>query len=248
MAQQDHGDVTALGAQTCLLEVYKNCGGVADRSCQVFTNSWPLFRCFLKWEDMGKLDNDRRMVVQYIIIRLANGEGTAGKSISSVSAIPIPMVIVPPPLTAPKTAFVSMRRSGGRPACRMLLAKSTWCWRRGCAAVLPVFLTWCARGWTGPHERLIESLDRIFAESIDPQYNRDSIEGKVFGLGVESYTAGSHDFYANYALTSGKAEEVPDDRSSGTHGAPDEGRSGRRPDPPSGSAGRVQDAACRYRL
>ena len=57
----------------------------------------------------------------------------------------------------------------------------------------------------GPRERLIDSLNQIFAEPIDPKYNRDSVEGKVFGLGVESYTAGSHDFYANYVLTTGKA-------------------------------------------
>ena len=57
----------------------------------------------------------------------------------------------------------------------------------------------------GPRERLTESLDRIFAEPIDPRYNRDSVEGKVFGLGVESYTVGSHEFYTNYALRTGKA-------------------------------------------
>lgn len=57
----------------------------------------------------------------------------------------------------------------------------------------------------GPRERLVESLDRIFAEPLDRKYNRDSIEGKVFGLGLESYTAGSHEFYTNYALTTGKA-------------------------------------------
>lgn len=57
----------------------------------------------------------------------------------------------------------------------------------------------------GPRERLIESLDRIFAEPIDRKYNVDSVEGKVFGLGVESYTVGSHEFYTNYALTTGKA-------------------------------------------
>lgn len=57
----------------------------------------------------------------------------------------------------------------------------------------------------GPRERLIDSLNQIFAEFIDPKYNRDSVEGKVFGLGVESYTVGSHDFYANYVLTTGKA-------------------------------------------
>lgn len=57
----------------------------------------------------------------------------------------------------------------------------------------------------GPRERLIESLDRIFAEPIDRAFNVDSLEGKLFGLGVESYTAGSHEFYTNYCLTTGKA-------------------------------------------
>jgi L-rhamnose isomerase len=53
----------------------------------------------------------------------------------------------------------------------------------------------------GPRERLLESLDRIFAEPIDRAYNLDSVEGKLFGLGYESYTAGSHEFYFGYALS-----------------------------------------------
>lgn len=57
----------------------------------------------------------------------------------------------------------------------------------------------------GPRERLKDSLDRIFAEPINKKYNLDSIEGKLFGLGLESYTAGSHEFYTNYALSTGKA-------------------------------------------
>lgn len=57
----------------------------------------------------------------------------------------------------------------------------------------------------GPRERLKDSLDRIFAEPIPKKYNLDSIEGKLFGLGLESYTAGSHEFYTNYALSTGKA-------------------------------------------
>jgi L-rhamnose isomerase len=52
----------------------------------------------------------------------------------------------------------------------------------------------------GPRERLVESLDAIFAEPIDPAFNLDSIEGKLFGLGVESYTVGSHEFYLAYAV------------------------------------------------
>jgi len=51
----------------------------------------------------------------------------------------------------------------------------------------------------GPRERLINSLDAVIAEHIDPAFNLDAVEGKLFGLGVESYTVGSHEFYFGYA-------------------------------------------------
>ena len=41
-----------------------------------------------------------------------------------------------------------------------------------------------------PRERLTDSLDKILAEKIDPKYNLDSVEPKLFGIGVESYTVG----------------------------------------------------------
>ena len=53
----------------------------------------------------------------------------------------------------------------------------------------------------GPRERLTESLDAVFAEKLDPSCNLDSVEGKLFGLGCESYTVGSHEFYLAYALS-----------------------------------------------
>jgi L-rhamnose isomerase len=53
----------------------------------------------------------------------------------------------------------------------------------------------------GPRERLLDSLDRIFADPIDRAHNLDSVEGKLFGIGFESYTAGSHEFYFGYALS-----------------------------------------------
>lgn len=56
----------------------------------------------------------------------------------------------------------------------------------------------------GPRERLLESLDTIFAESIDVALNKDAVEGKLFGIGCESYTVGSHEFYYGYALRRGK--------------------------------------------
>ncbi len=49
---------------------------------------------------------------------------------------------------------------------------------------------------------LKDSLDRIFAE--DKKYMKDSIEGKVFGIGLESFTVGSHDFYTAYAAKNNK--------------------------------------------
>jgi L-rhamnose isomerase len=55
-----------------------------------------------------------------------------------------------------------------------------------------------------PRERLIESLDAIFKERIDPARNLDAVEGKLFGIGVESYTVGSHEFYFGYACSRGK--------------------------------------------
>ena len=51
----------------------------------------------------------------------------------------------------------------------------------------------------GPRARLKDSLDKIFTVKYDKKNVADSIEGKVFGIGVESYTVGSHEFYMNYA-------------------------------------------------
>ena len=53
----------------------------------------------------------------------------------------------------------------------------------------------------GPRERLIASLDAIFKDPIERAHNLDAVEGKLFGIGYESYTVGSHEFYFGYALT-----------------------------------------------
>ena len=55
----------------------------------------------------------------------------------------------------------------------------------------------------GPRERLQEALDEIFAKKIDRKYNVDSVEPKLFGIGAESYTPGSHEFYMGYAVSRG---------------------------------------------
>ena len=55
----------------------------------------------------------------------------------------------------------------------------------------------------GPRQRLKDSLDEIFSEKLDSRYICDSVESKVFGIGLESYTVGSHEFYMNYAAKNG---------------------------------------------
>ncbi|MBM4017331.1 MAG: L-rhamnose isomerase [Planctomycetes bacterium] len=54
----------------------------------------------------------------------------------------------------------------------------------------------------GPRRRLRAALDEIYDDSlgIDRRLCIDAVEGKLFGLGVEDYTAGSHEFYWLYAL------------------------------------------------
>ena len=49
---------------------------------------------------------------------------------------------------------------------------------------------------------LKDSLDQIFAEKYDNM--KDCIESKVFGIGLESYTVGSNDFYIGYAAQNQK--------------------------------------------
>lgn len=55
-----------------------------------------------------------------------------------------------------------------------------------------------------PRRRLKESLDEIFAEPINPTYNLDAVESKLFGLGSEAYVVGSHEFYMGYGLQNDK--------------------------------------------
>ncbi|HHT36687.1 MAG: L-rhamnose isomerase [Candidatus Wallacebacter cryptica] len=51
-----------------------------------------------------------------------------------------------------------------------------------------------------PRQRLMESLDEILAEDISKEYNIDAVESKLFGIGSESYTVGSNEFYLAYAV------------------------------------------------
>jgi L-rhamnose isomerase len=51
-----------------------------------------------------------------------------------------------------------------------------------------------------PRARLQESLDAVFAAQVNTAHNLDAVESKLFGIGVESFTTGSHEFYLGYAV------------------------------------------------
>jgi L-rhamnose isomerase len=50
-----------------------------------------------------------------------------------------------------------------------------------------------------PRARLKQSLDEIIATPYDKSLVSIAVESKVFGIGLESCTVGSHEFYMNYA-------------------------------------------------
>lgn len=53
-----------------------------------------------------------------------------------------------------------------------------------------------------PRKYLKDSLDKIYAK--ETPHNLDSVESKVFGIGAESCTIGSHEFYMGYAVKNNK--------------------------------------------
>ena len=72
-----------------------------------------------------------------------------------------------------------------------------------------VFNLWIADGFKDnpadaltPRKRLAGALDEIFAGKLNVV---DAVESKLFGIGLESYTVGSHEFYLGYAVKNGLA-------------------------------------------
>lgn len=51
-----------------------------------------------------------------------------------------------------------------------------------------------------PRQRLISSLDAILS-ALDGKHHKVAVEGKLFGIGAESCTVGSNEFYMAYAAT-----------------------------------------------
>ena len=54
-----------------------------------------------------------------------------------------------------------------------------------------------------PRQRLAESLDAVFERPFPRRHLLDSVEPKLFGIGAESCTVGSAEFYLGYAITRG---------------------------------------------
>lgn len=51
---------------------------------------------------------------------------------------------------------------------------------------------------------LKKSLDEGFAQKFPTELLKDAVESKLFGIGAESMTVGSHDFYLGYAIKNNK--------------------------------------------
>jgi len=56
----------------------------------------------------------------------------------------------------------------------------------------------------GYRQLLKKSLDEIFETEYPKEYLKDAVESKLFGIGAESMTVGSHDFYLGYAVKNNK--------------------------------------------
>ncbi len=51
---------------------------------------------------------------------------------------------------------------------------------------------------------LKKSLDEGFVKQFPKEFLKDAVESKLFGIGAESMTVGSHDFYLGYAIKNNK--------------------------------------------
>ncbi|MDA7551060.1 L-rhamnose isomerase [Rhodobacteraceae bacterium Araon29] len=54
-----------------------------------------------------------------------------------------------------------------------------------------------------PRQRLEASLDEMLTHNLDKSKMLDAVECKLFGIGVEAMTIGSHEFYMGYAIRKG---------------------------------------------
>jgi len=55
----------------------------------------------------------------------------------------------------------------------------------------------------GPRQRMADSLDKVFKYKYDKKLAIPTLESKLFGIGLESYTVASHEFVMGYAMKKG---------------------------------------------
>ena len=55
----------------------------------------------------------------------------------------------------------------------------------------------------GPRQRMADSLDKVFKAKYDRKWCIPTLESKLFGIGLESYTVNSHEFVMGYAMKRG---------------------------------------------
>lgn len=52
-----------------------------------------------------------------------------------------------------------------------------------------------------PRQRMLDALDEVISEKLNPAHHIDAVESKLFGIGAESYTVGSNEFCLGYATS-----------------------------------------------
>ncbi|QCR35710.1 L-rhamnose isomerase [Nissabacter sp. SGAir0207] len=50
-------------------------------------------------------------------------------------------------------------------------------------------------------QRLLSALDEVISEKLDSRHHIDAVESKLFGIGAESFTVGSNEFFLGYAAS-----------------------------------------------
>jgi L-rhamnose isomerase len=77
--------------------------------------------------------------------------------------------------------------------------------RQGDACIDNLWIADGAKDFTvdraGYRRILLDSLDECFAQELPETETKDAVEGKLFGIGSESFVVGSHEFYLGYALS-----------------------------------------------
>ena len=133
--------------------------------------------------------------------RLGEGERRHASTSTRLS-FPIPS---PPTATRSRTEIPRSAPSGSSTRSAPAASPRRWAAAQGSPCVHNLWIPDGAKDSpvdkAGYRGRLLESLDAIYAEALPERELEDAIEGKLFGIGSESFVVGSHEFYLGYAAT-----------------------------------------------